>query len=726
MIGGLGDDAFAVDQVGDTVVEDAGGGNDGVSVSLTTYTLAANVERMTANSAAQQTLTGNDLDNVITSSGNDILNGAGGNDNLTVSSNGTMAGGTGDDTYNVARFTTGITIIENDGEGIDTVLSSRAGGFSLAALPFVENLTAVNPDISDSVVLTGNALNNVITGTDLKGGDTIIGGAGADTMIGLDYSDRYYVDNLGDVIIEDALAPGTDTVNASIDYTLAANVENLTANSDAGLALTGNELANVVTGAAGDDTLDGGLGADKLEGKAGADIFAFSTPLGSGNIDTIVDFVNGDDKIGLDDDLFLGVTDANLASVFVNGTAAQDADDRIIYNSATRQLFYDADGNGAGAQVQFAVMQTSVLLSSIDFIMLTDPPGQTLTGTPGPDTLTGGNGDDTINALGGNDILDGRQGADTMNGGAGDDQYFVDAPNDVVNENPNEGYDIVYAAVSYTLTAGSAIEMLGTTNEAALAPLDLTGNEFDNYVTGNAGANLLDGAGGADRALGPRRRRFLLCRRRRRGGRICRSRPATSSTPARASCSESAWRSRSSATIDNLATTAINLTGNAAPQLRHRQCGRQHARRRRRLRRSSGAARATTAISRAWTTSSSNMPARATTSSMRWTQLTRSPPGLSIEVLATVEQHSDHRDRPDRQRARQLRDRQCRRQHARRRHRRGRAVGPRGRRQLFRGRQRYGRRICRPRQRHRLCQGQLRPPCGRRRSRRWPRRTTPP
>ena len=382
-------------------------------------------------------------------------------------------------------------------------------------------------------------------------------------MIGLDWGDRYFVDNPGDVVVEAANHAGIDTVNTSINYILAANVENLTTSSTAGLSLTGNALANVITSAAGNDTLDGGLGADKLEGNGGTDTFAFTSVLGGDNIDTIVDFVQGDDKIGLDDDVFLGVTDANLASVFVSGTAAQDADDRIIYNSATGQLFYDADGNGAGAQVQFALLQSAVLLSALDFLVLTDPPGQTLTGTPGNDVLNGGGGDDTINALGGNDVLDGRQGADTMNGGAGDDQYFVDSIGDVVNENANEGYDIVFAAVSYTLTAGSAIEMLGTIdNEAAFAAINLTGNEFDNYVTGNAGANLLDGVGGADVLWG-------------RGGDDSYYVDGGDAVVEYAGQGQDLVYARSSfvlgvgvevevlATIDNTATTAINLTGNA-------------------------------------------------------------------------------------------------------------------------------------------------------------------
>ena len=54
----------------------------------------------------------------------------------------------------------------------------------------------------------------------------------------------------------------------------------------------------------------------------------------------------------------------------MTGTAAQDADDRIIYDSATGQLYYDADGNGAGAQVLFANLNANLSLSASDFTVI--------------------------------------------------------------------------------------------------------------------------------------------------------------------------------------------------------------------------------------------------------------------------------------------------------------------------------------------------------------------
>ena len=88
-------------------------------------------------------------------------------------------------------------------------------------------------------------------------------------------------------------------------------------------------------------------------------------------VDLITDFAVGTDKIAFYSSVFTGLTPGSLpASAFVAGTAAQDGNDRILYNSASGALFYDADGTGMIAAVQFATVTAGTNLAASDFMVL--------------------------------------------------------------------------------------------------------------------------------------------------------------------------------------------------------------------------------------------------------------------------------------------------------------------------------------------------------------------
>jgi len=280
----------------------------------------------------------------------------------------TMRGGTGNDSYFVDSRAE--RVIELSGEGYDIVYAD-VSGFTLETGSEVEVLATINEAATDAIDLTGNDLNNYVTGN--AGNNTLDGGTGSDYLWGRGGNDSYFADG-NDVVLEYA-GQGYDIVYARSNFVLGVGVHvevlgtiNNFATVD--IALTGNELVNYVTGNAGANTIDGGAGADTLEGRAGADRFAFSTALGGGNIDLILDFATGVDKIALDDAVFTGLGLGALpANAFVIGTQAGDADDRIIYNASTGALYYDADGNGAGAAVQFATLQYAVPITASDFIV---------------------------------------------------------------------------------------------------------------------------------------------------------------------------------------------------------------------------------------------------------------------------------------------------------------------------------------------------------------------
>jgi len=119
------------------------------------------------------------------------------------------------------------------------------------------------------------------------------------------------------------------------------------------------------------DYLYGAAGNDYLNGGAAADRFVFNTALNaSTNVDTIADFAVGVDDIQLSASIFASVGAALDASELVAGTVALDANDFILYNSATGRLYYDADGTSAGSTtIHFATVAVNTALTTADFLI---------------------------------------------------------------------------------------------------------------------------------------------------------------------------------------------------------------------------------------------------------------------------------------------------------------------------------------------------------------------
>jgi Ca2+-binding RTX toxin-like protein len=355
---GGGDAADYSDKPSAVVVTLNGTTNAAVTVGGVAEDTIKNFENVIGGSAGDA-LTGDSLANVLTgNNGNDTLNGGTNAD--------TMQGGSGDDTYVVDNAAD--KAIETDGNGTDLVQSSVS--FSLAN-QFVENLTLTG---STNINATGNSLNNVITGNSSnntldggsQGNDSLNGGAGADHMEGGNGSDTYVVDNAGDTVVE-ANVSGTDLVRSSVSFSIAGQfVENLTLTGSGSVNATGNSLDNSIAGNSGNNTMSGAQGADT---------FWFTTALNAAtNLDHITDFASVD-TIDLENAVFTSLTTTGTlsANAFASGaglTSAQDADDRIVYNTTTGALFYDADGVGGVAAVQFAILDNHSALTNADIVVV--------------------------------------------------------------------------------------------------------------------------------------------------------------------------------------------------------------------------------------------------------------------------------------------------------------------------------------------------------------------
>jgi Ca2+-binding RTX toxin-like protein len=228
---------------------------------------------------------------------------------------------------------------------------------------------AITDVVGEKII--GDLRNNSLRGG--TGDDQLWGSVGSDRLIGGAGDDTYIVLAPHTEIVEEA-GEGQDVIYSAVNYTLTAgaSVEILATIDSAGTAsihLTGNELANTIYGNAGINVLNGGGGADILSGDTGADVFVFDTALGqAGDVDQILDFVSGEDRIRLDGHIFASLPAGTLdESAFHVGTAAAEAGHRIIYDPATGTLSFDADGAGGIDAIAFANIGVGTTVAAADF-----------------------------------------------------------------------------------------------------------------------------------------------------------------------------------------------------------------------------------------------------------------------------------------------------------------------------------------------------------------------
>lgn len=348
-------------------------GWDGTSETQTvTVTVTGGPNEVTGTSAANS-LSGTAKRDIMRGlAGNDTLSGLDGNDDIDGGlDNDRLYGNAGND-------------LVNGGDGDDYVYGDAGNDTVIGGAGNDRLFGGDGNDSLDGSIgtdrLYGDAGDDILTGGTLA--NTLDGGIGVDTMTGGAGSDKYYVDDAADQIIELA-SEGTDTVYTTVDFTLADNVENMVATGLDAVdgtgntlrnRLTGNAADNVLTGLAGNDRLDGGLGdddllgglgRDNLTGGAGADEFQFAE-FGSANYDTVVDFNGLEDTIQLSAATFGLAVGALQQAEFVVGTAATDAAHRIVYDQTNGDIFYDADGNGAGARQLIASLVDGTVLGYDD------------------------------------------------------------------------------------------------------------------------------------------------------------------------------------------------------------------------------------------------------------------------------------------------------------------------------------------------------------------------
>ena len=152
----------------------------------------------------------------------------------------------------------------------------------------------------------------------------------------------------------------TSTTALNVDASLASNA----------LSILGNAGVNTLTRSIYADTLNGGSSNGSLIGGAGHDI-----PTCGAGADTVVfKQLTGIDHISLSKTMFtmLGAVGTLGSTAFyaaAGATTGHLATDRVIYNTTTGALYYDADGNGSGAAVQIGVLDGHPTLAYTDVLI---------------------------------------------------------------------------------------------------------------------------------------------------------------------------------------------------------------------------------------------------------------------------------------------------------------------------------------------------------------------
>lgn len=316
-------------------------------------------------------------DTVYGNGGNDLLIGHGGADYLD--------GGEGDDIFVIGGFGSGVqgttskaddgnkewiaTGTKHDvivgGDGVDTLRITTGIGANTKA-----NGTVVLNDAnfqSMEVVQVGGTVGRLnVENTDLQ-------------LL----NDHYYFKANGTVAdLSNTLGNNGGTIN-----NVVVDASGVTAN---GLRFEGNANQQTFIGTTKADVFVGNGGNDTLTGGGGADTFVFgkvyeqvvtgsstsvqtytNTAFNLTGVDTITDFTRGTDKIELHLDQYSQLAGFNASMLRVNSTGtAQDANDYLVYNTTTKTLSYDADGNGSGAKVDIAILTGVNTLSTSDFVIV--------------------------------------------------------------------------------------------------------------------------------------------------------------------------------------------------------------------------------------------------------------------------------------------------------------------------------------------------------------------
>ncbi|MFK7862282.1 MAG: beta strand repeat-containing protein [Granulosicoccus sp.] len=522
IVANAGDDVIVGSTGADSI--DGGSGSDVVDYSGFAATQSINVAldednpaTVTINGEDDQTL--RDVENIVGTSGNDVISGdrrannfqAGAGDDVVYGSSGTdvLNGGDGDadvldfslHPFSVSFNFTTSTAFDSDGS------FTQFSNFEQFILS------------SDDDLIRGSSADEILNGG--GGDDYFYASGGADVLDGgldndtLDFSE-YSIASISIAIDGDTQI----TVNVSGgDNQLVSGFENVigSAGSD---VITGDLLDNILDGFIGDDTLEGAEGDDTIRGGAGNDVL-----IAGAGIDS---FDGGEGEDTLDYSALAGITGITLSLntsnqvtatvgngdddtvVNVENVVGSDADDALTGDSSANTLVGGSGNDQLAGQAGNDVLEGDAGDDSLqggegNDILRGGDGVDTLVGDAGQDTLEGGAGIDSLSGGEGDDILDGGVGDDQLLGGAGNDTLNAGDGNDVFDggigvDTVNYSAQASASSISLTLDESNIVTVTvgGDDNDTLQDVENVVGSAGDDSITGDLLANTLAGGEGND------------------------------------------------------------------------------------------------------------------------------------------------------------------------------------------------------------------------------------
>ncbi|MCC6920918.1 MAG: hypothetical protein IT548_17105 [Alphaproteobacteria bacterium] len=457
--------------------------------------------------------------------------------------NDTLAGGAGNDTLNSGK---GDDTIDGGAGSADRWIADQSGDNGALGMTFdmrsniyigvghVTNIEAVELKLgagNDFIITSIGALN-----------DTLIGGAGNDTISLAQGEDRFEGGTGDDLLIADfsgatiyglssdgAFAPDASgfsgqfftggRIEGAVVFTgvdrfdvTGTKFDDVIRTGDNGDTITGGDGNDDLNSAAGAATINGGAGIDtwRADLSAFSQAFAFDAALagvqniGSGNSITSIEALYVTSGAG--NDSFL--TYANGKSDSIDGGAGNDTigvgggNDTAVGGSGDDLLIVDYSAAGgsfvSNATVISNSFDSSITFSGFERLQVTTGAGNDdIVGWTGNDRIDGGAGNDTLRGGNGNDTLTGGDGTDTLTGGAGNDTYVITS-GDTIVEAAGGGTDTVQSDTTVAALAAN-VERLFLTGTSAI---NGAGNELANQINGNTANNQIIGLDGNDSLLG--------------------------------------------------------------------------------------------------------------------------------------------------------------------------------------------------------------------------------